>query len=77
MNIQEISEKLLAEKIGKTIDVIVDGADDEYVLARSKGDAPEIDGTVFVDTENKYEIGDIIKVKIYDADAYDLYAEIL
>jgi ribosomal protein S12 methylthiotransferase len=74
---QEISEKLLAEKIGKTIDVIVDGADDEYVLARSKGDAPEIDGTVFVDTENKYEIGDIIKVKIYDADAYDLYAEIL
>jgi len=71
---QEISEKLLARKIGKTIDVIIDGQDEEYILGRSKGDAPEIDGTVYIDTENHYEIGDIISVKVFDADSYDLYA---
>lgn len=71
---QEVSEKILARKIGGIIPVIIDGKDDEYVLARTKGDAPEIDGTVYIDTEKNYELGDIINVMIYDADSYDLYA---
>ena len=76
---QEISTQLLKEKIGTTMEVIIDSIDEDgdYV-ARSKGDAPEIDGTVLIyaPETNKPEIGDIVNVRIDDADEYDLYAYI-
>jgi len=74
---QQISAELLKAKIGKTIEVIIDDIDDDGdFIARSKGDAPEIDGTVLVYAPENREIniGDIVKVKIDDADEYDLYA---
>lgn len=71
---QEVSEKILARKVGKTMDVIIDGKNEDYIIARSKGDAPEIDGHVYIDSDKSYETGDIITVKVFDADSYDLYA---
>ena len=73
---QEISARKLQQKIGKTMDVIIDGKDEDYFIGRTKGDAPEIDGNVFIDAEN-LAIGDIVRVGIDDADEYDLYGEVV
>ena len=72
---QEISAARLQQKIGKTLDVIVDEIDEEGIIGRSKADAPEIDGVVYVDNQSSMPVktGDIIQVTITDADEYDLW----
>ncbi len=72
---QQISAKRLAQKIGKTVSVIVDEIDEEGIIGRSMADAPEIDGVVYVDnlSEQTVKIGDIIAVQITNADEYDLW----
>jgi len=70
----EISRNKLARKIGQTLQVMVDEIDDEGIIARSKGDAPEIDGLVFVDSDTQYPPGTLIEVEITDASEHDLYA---
>ncbi|MDH5484640.1 MAG: 30S ribosomal protein S12 methylthiotransferase RimO [Gammaproteobacteria bacterium] len=71
----EISANKLAKKVGHEIQVMVDEMDDEGIIARSKADAPEVDGMVFVDSTNSYEAGTIINVKITDSTEHDLFAE--
>lgn len=70
----EISAGKLAKKVGQTMQVMVDEIDEEGVIARSQADAPEIDGMVFVDSENQYEPGTIINVTITDSNEHDLFA---
>ena len=72
---KEISTELLSERIGQTIDVIIDEVDDEGAIARSKYDAPEIDGNVYLQGERDLLVGDIVSVKINHSDEYDLWAE--
>ncbi len=75
MQVQEdISADKLAARIDSVIDVLVDEVDEEGTIARSKADAPEIDGLVYVDGFFAAEPGDFIKVKVIDADHHDLYA---
>ena len=77
MEIQEdISADLLAAKIGREIEVLVDAVDDEGTIARSAADAPEIDGLVFINDFFDTEPGDFLRVRVVDADEHDLYAEI-
>ncbi len=71
---QKISAKKLQAKIGKTLPVIIDSVGKEGGLGRSSADAPEIDGSVKV-TGKGFQPGDIIKVKITDADEYDLFGK--
>ena len=87
---QAISAARLQNKVGRTLKVIVDevciDADEQGAVARSQGDAPEIDGNVFIDlsgdllaeAENPQQIqcGDVVEVHIDDADDYDLYGRI-
>ncbi len=70
---REISKRLLNEKKGRIMDVIVDGIDEEEALltGRTKHQAPEIDGTVILDSLTA-AIGSIIPVKIVGATDYDL-----
>jgi ribosomal protein S12 methylthiotransferase len=76
MELQEdISAEKLAGKIGRELTVLVDAVDEEGVMARTTGDAPEIDGMVYVDDFSAAGPGDFLKVRIVDADAHDLYAE--
>ncbi|MBI4742780.1 MAG: 30S ribosomal protein S12 methylthiotransferase RimO [Betaproteobacteria bacterium] len=76
MELQEdISAELLAAKIGREIEVLVDEVDEEGTIARSSSDAPEIDGLVFVDGHFDAEPGDFLRVVVVDADEHDLYAE--
>ena len=71
---QDVSAEVLAEKIGRTIDVLIDDVDEEGAVGRSKWDAPEIDGSVFLNGETGLKPGDIVEAKVTDADAYDLWA---
>jgi len=73
---QNVSFGQLQKKVGRTIDVIVDDVVPEQnrVIARSKWDAPEIDGQVIVDNAGGIKIGDIVSVTVTDNDEYDLFA---
>ena len=71
---QGISLELNRAKIGSTIDVIVEGYDEENFLfyGRSRGDSIDVDGKVYFGTEEDVSPGDIINVEILDASEYDL-----
>lgn len=71
---QGISLELNKAKLGKTLEVIVEGYDEDSFLfyGRSRGDSIDVDGKVYFATEDEVTPGDIIKVKILDADEYDL-----
>ncbi|HEY0442015.1 MAG TPA: 30S ribosomal protein S12 methylthiotransferase RimO [Xanthobacteraceae bacterium] len=70
---QVISARRLKRKVGSRIDVIVDEVGPTVAKGRSKGDAPEIDGAVYVASRRPLRVGEIAKVKIERADAYDLH----
>ena len=74
-----ISQSRLASKVGRMIEVIVDEVDDEGAVARSKWDAPEVDGCVFIDSEDatKLQPGDIVRVEIDEADETDLWGTLV
>jgi ribosomal protein S12 methylthiotransferase len=69
-----ISRDKLASKIGSRQMVLIDEINDEQIVARSKSDAPEIDGLVFLPPNEKIKIGERVEVTITDSDDYDLYA---
>jgi ribosomal protein S12 methylthiotransferase len=78
MELQEdISADLLAAKIGREIEVLVDEVDEEGTIARSAADAPEIDGLVFINDHFAAAPGDFLRVRVVDADEHDLYAELV
>ena len=68
-----ISAAKLQAKIGRTLDVMIDAVDEEGATGRSKADAPEIDGEVFLRDAGHLTVGDIVPVTIEDADDHDLY----
>ncbi len=74
---QAISAARLQQKIGREIDVLVDEVDEQGVIARSAADAPEIDGVVYVSTNAGARPGQLLRVRVTDADAYDLWAQAL
>ncbi len=73
----EISAKRLQQKVGRVLDVIIDEVDEEGAIGRSKADAPEIDGLVYLNGEIEHQTGDIIQVRVTHADHHDLWAESL
>lgn len=75
-----INDRKNQEKINKTIDVIIDGFDNntESFYGRSKADAPDVDGRVYITNTNKNIcIGDIVTVKIKDFIDFDLVGDII
>ncbi|MGD2167354.1 MAG: 30S ribosomal protein S12 methylthiotransferase RimO [Gammaproteobacteria bacterium] len=72
---RHISETRLAARIGSTIDVIVDSVTDEAIVGRSSGDAPEIDGNVYLPVDAIVSPGDIVRAEVEHADEYDLWAD--
>lgn len=72
---QRISSERLERKIGSSMNVIVDEIDDDRIVSRSQGDAPEIDGLVYLPKHDSVSVGDIVQVTITDSDEYDLYGE--
>ncbi len=72
-----ISTRRLAAKVGREMTVLVDGIDDEHVIARSPADAPEIDGIVYVQPDASLKVGEFARVRIDSADTHDLFATVV
>jgi ribosomal protein S12 methylthiotransferase len=73
---QEISRNLLEAKVGTDADIIIDRISDDPDFnyeGRTSGDAPEVDGRVFV-SSGSFEIGQIVRMRIIGASDYDLFA---
>ena len=77
---EKISLNRNEAKLGKVMQVLVDETDEEGIVARSKADAPEIDGNVFIpmpeDKARQPKPGDFINVLIDDCDEHDLWGRI-
>ena len=73
---QQISTRRLAQKVGKTIKVLIDEVDEEGAIGRSSADAPEIDGMVYLNGETSLKPGDMVTVTVTHSDEYDLWAEL-
>ena len=73
---ERISTTKLTTKIGQTLDVMIDTvASDGVATGRTKGDAPEIDGHVYVKGLINAAAGERVRAKIIRADGHDLWAE--
>jgi ribosomal protein S12 methylthiotransferase len=70
---QAISKKRLKRKVGTRQQVIIDEAGPTVSKGRTRGDAPEIDGSVYVASRRPLRVGEIATVKIERADEYDLH----
>ncbi|MCV2865470.1 30S ribosomal protein S12 methylthiotransferase RimO [Albidovulum sediminicola] len=75
---QAISEAKLAAKIGTRQEVLVDSVDDEGATCRTKADAPEIDGNLFIDEGFEgLAPGDLVTVEVDEASEYDLWGRVV
>ncbi|MGY3856225.1 30S ribosomal protein S12 methylthiotransferase RimO [Aeromonas intestinalis] len=74
---QQVSIRKLARKVGQEMTVLIDEVDEEGATGRSAADAPEIDGLVYLNGETDLKPGDMVKVRIDEADEYDLWASLV
>ena len=75
---QRISAEKQKEKIGKTFDVLVDDVEDGTVTGRTKGDAPEVDGVVYMNLDAfdvAPEPGDVVCATVTETDDHDAWAK--
>lgn len=73
----EISYRRLQTKIGSEQVVLIDAITDQHIVARSKADAPEIDGLVYIEPFEGAQTGTQVTVKIKEADDYDLFGSLV
>ena len=72
-----ISADKLQDRVGHIETVLVDELFEDGVVARSRGDAPEVDGNVFIETDAELAPGQFVEVRITAAGEHDLYAELI
>ena len=78
MGIQQIiSSQLNAEKVGRTLKVIIDREDDEFFVGRTEFDSPEVDGEVLVSKEIPLKKGQFYQIEITGSDEFDLYGKVV
>ncbi|RYH08151.1 30S ribosomal protein S12 methylthiotransferase RimO [Tropicimonas sp. IMCC6043] len=75
---QAISEAKLAAKVGQRMEVIVDLVEEDAATCRTKADAPEIDGNLFIDDGHEaLTPGQIVTVEVDEASEYDLWGRLV
>ena len=72
-----ISAARLHRRVGGIETVLIDEVVEEGAVARSKSDAPEIDGQVFIDGATHLKVGEFVQVEIEEADEYDLWGRLV
>ena len=80
MRLQEqISLELMNQKIGRELQVLIDGyrPEEDVYIGRTRMDAPDVDGFFYVKTEETLNSGDLIIARVQTANAYDLYGEMI
>ncbi|MEE4235373.1 MAG: 30S ribosomal protein S12 methylthiotransferase RimO [Anderseniella sp.] len=77
----EVSAEIMAGKVGREIEVLVDAVDEDEdgveAVGRSVWDAPEIDGNVFLPGEDGLKPGDLVRARVVEAEDYDLIGELV
>ena len=73
----QISTQKLENKIGKTLEVLIDETNENEAIGRSHADAPEIDGQVIIGNGRNLKPGDLVKVHIEESGDYDLWGKIV
>jgi ribosomal protein S12 methylthiotransferase len=73
----DISAERLQNRVGRIETVLIDEVVEEGAVARSKSDAPEIDGQVFIDGATHLKVGDFVDVELEEADDYDLWGHLV
>lgn len=73
---QSVSKEVNLSKVGLVYEAIIEGNNGEFYLGRTDRMAPDIDGNVFVRSEKPLLPGEIIKVKVTDAEEYDLIGDV-
>lgn len=77
---QSIVFDVCSSRIGRVLDVIIEGriVDKEHVyVGRTYMDSPQVDGYIFINSEEELMSGDIIQAKVTGANNYDLIGEIM
>ncbi|MCA0132034.1 30S ribosomal protein S12 methylthiotransferase RimO [Winogradskyella alexanderae] len=79
MEIQsQISWELNQAKIGQEFKVVIDRKEGNYFVGRTEFDSPDVDNEVLINASNTYlKTGEFTRVKIIDAEDFDLYAEVV
>jgi ribosomal protein S12 methylthiotransferase len=70
---QAISRRRLAAKVGSEQEILIDRREGSFAIGRSRGDAPDIDGLVYLRTRRQFAPGTLVRARIERADDYDLY----
>ena len=73
---QDISERKLLDRVGQSMDVLIDDVSEDGAVGRTYADSPEIDGNVYLDGAANLKPGDRIKATITKSGAYDLWGEV-
>ena len=73
----DISAARLQRHVGRIETVLIDEVVEEGAVGRSKADAPEIDGQVFIDGAIHLNVGDFVEVEIEETDEYDMWAHLV
>lgn len=74
---QQISAARLALKVGQVLPVLIDEVVAEGAVGRGPGDAPDIDGQIYLDGATHLQVGSLVQARIIDSDEYDLWAELV
>jgi ribosomal protein S12 methylthiotransferase len=72
---KKVSAEIMAQRVGRTVAVLIDEVDEEGAIGRTPWDAPEIDGSVFLNGDLGLKPGDMVTARITESDDYDLWAE--
>ncbi len=72
----QISADRLQARVGRHEQVLIDEVVEEGAVARSRADAPEIDGQVFIDGATHLKVGELVDVIIEEADEHDMWAHL-
>lgn len=73
---KDISYRKNRESVGKVIKVLIDRKENDHYIGRSYKDSPEVDQEIFINGNN-LTIGNFYEVKIFDAEEFDLFAEVI
>lgn len=73
---QEISAQIQQQKVGKTLKVLIDRAEEDYYVGRTQWDSPEVDPEVLVKKRQQLHPGHFYDVKITEASPFELYGEV-
>jgi ribosomal protein S12 methylthiotransferase len=73
---QKISARRLKRKVGTRQQVIIDEVGPTVSRGRSKADAPEIDGAVYLSSRRRLHVGEIVTARIERSDEYDLHGSV-